>query len=113
MNMLIRWFTTALAIFLLTYLWDGIKVDSFTTALIAALVLGLMNAIVRPVLVLLTLPLTVLSIGLFLLVINGTLLYLVAYLIHGFDIDGFVNAVIASIAIWAVGLLLNVFFKRD
>jgi putative membrane protein len=88
----------------------SISVDSFTTALVAALVLGLMNTIVRPVLVLLTLPVTLLTLGLFILVINGLLFWLVGSFIEGFVVGGFwaglLGAVVYSLISWAMSALV-------
>ncbi len=113
MNFIARWISTAFAIILLTYLWKGIEVDSLTTALLAAGLLGLSNAIVRPVIVVLTLPISVVTLGTFLFVINGALLYAVAYFIDGFVIHGFFNAVIASFSIWLIGFVIQLVLRSD
>jgi putative membrane protein len=86
-----------------------IWVDGFLAALVAAFLLGIVNTILRPILVLLTLPLTVLTLGLFLLVINGLMLWLVAALIKGFYVNGFWGAVLGSILISIVSWLLSRF----
>ena len=82
---------------LLPYVLPAVQVKSFGTALLVALVLGLLNAIVRPVLVLLTLPITVLTLGLFLLVINGLMFWLVGRMLDGFEVAGFWWAVLAAV----------------
>ncbi len=107
MNMILRLILTTLAILLVTKVYSGIEVDSITTAVIAAVVLGLINTIVRPVIVFLTLPLTMLTLGLFLLIINALMLYLAAWLVNGFNVGGFWDALIASFIISVVVALLN------
>ncbi|MCY4544237.1 MAG: phage holin family protein [Gemmatimonadetes bacterium] len=107
MTMLLRLILTTLAILLVTNVYGGIQVDSVTTAVIAAVVLGLINMIVRPVIVLLTLPISMLTLGLFLLVINAGMLSLAAWLVNGFEVGGFWDALIASFIISVVVALLN------
>ena len=110
MRLLIVWLINAAALFALPYLMSSIKVDSPVTALIAALVLGLINTFIRPVLVLLTLPATLLTLGLFIFVINGLLFWFVASFIEGFRVAGFWSAVLGailySIISWALSALL-------
>jgi putative membrane protein len=96
-----------------THLLEGIAVDSFKTAMIAALGLGLANAVIRPILVMLTLPLTILTLGLFLLVLNGAMLYLVAYLVEGFQIRSFFDAVIAAVVIWIISFVMEMIVNRE
>ena len=105
--MLLRLILTTLAILLVTNVYSGIQVDSVTTAVIAAIVLGLINTIVRPFIVLLTLPISMLTLGLFLLVVNACMLSLAAWLVNGFDVGGFWDALIASFIISVVVALLN------
>ena len=110
MRLLIVWIINALSLLALPYLFDSIRVDGFYTALIVALVLGLINAVVRPVLILLTLPLTIVTIGLFIFVINGLLFWFVASFVKGFVVAGFWPAVFGAIAYslisWACSVLL-------
>jgi len=96
-SLLARWIVNAGALLLVAYLYPGVHVGDFLTALIAALVLGLVNAIIRPILVLLTLPVTLLTLGLFLFVINALLFWMVAELVQGFTVSGFGAALIGSI----------------
>ena len=105
--MLLRMILTTLAILLVTNIYSGIQADSITTAVIAAVVLALINTIVRPVVVLLTLPISMLTLGLFLLVINAGMLSMAAWLVNGFDVGGFWDALIASFIIAVVVALLN------
>ena len=107
MNMVLRLILTTLAILVVTNVYGGVEVDSITTAVIAAVILGLINTIVRPVIMFLTLPLTMLTLGLFLLIINAGMLYLAAWLVNGFNVGGFWDALIASFIISVVVALLN------
>jgi putative membrane protein len=104
MRLLVVWLINALALLALPYLFATIRVDSFYTAMIVALVLGLVNAVVRPVLVLLTLPVTILTLGLFIFVINGLLFWFVASFVEGFSVAGFwpalFGAVVYSVISW-------------
>ncbi len=108
--LLVTWLINALALLAVPYLLHSVQVDSFGTALIAALVLGFVNTLVRPILVLLTLPVTLLTLGLFILVINGLMFWVVAQLVSGFHVGGFWSAVggavLYSIVSWALSTLL-------
>jgi len=110
MRLLLTWLINAAALMALPYLMHSVVVDNFTTALVAALVLGLVNTVIRPVLVVLTLPVTFLSLGLFILVINALLFWLVAHLVGGFHVAGFLSAFLAailySVISWALSTLL-------
>lgn len=110
MRLLIVWIINALSLLALPYLFDSIRVNGFYTALIVALVLGLINAVIRPVLVLLTLPLTIVTIGLFIFVINGLLFWFVASFVKGFVVAGFwpavFGAIVYSLISWAATALL-------
>ena len=112
MNLLILWLINTVSLIAVAYVMPSIRVSSFTTALIAALVLGLVNAIVRPVLVLLTLPVTLLTLGLFIFVLNGLLFWFVGSVVQGFEVQGFwsgvFGAIIYSLISWLLsGLLLK------
>ena len=110
MRLLISWIINALALFALPYIFESIRVDSFYTALITALVLGLVNALIRPVLILLTLPINILMLGLFTFVINGLLFWFVASFVKGFFVAGFWpavwGAIVYSIISWALSALI-------
>lgn len=99
MYLLARWLITALALLAAAYLVPGIEVSGFYIALIVALVLGLVNAVIRPVLLLLTLPINILTLGLFTLVINGLLFWFVASFIQGFSVSGFWSAVVGALVV--------------
>ena len=110
MTLLLSWLVNTVALIAVAYLMPSIKVDTFVTALIAALVLGLVNAIIRPVLVLLTLPVTLLTLGLFIFVINGLLFWAVGSFVKGFVVDGFwagfLGAIVYSLISWLLSALL-------
>ena len=107
MRILLVWFINTLALIAVAYLVPSISVSSFTTALVAALVLGLINAVIRPVLILLTLPATILTLGLFILVINALLFWFVGSFIEGFEVRGFWAGFIGSILFSLVSWLLS------
>ena len=110
MRMLLHWLANALALLALPYLFTTIKVDSFMTALIVALVLGLINTLIRPLLVLLTLPVTILTLGLFIFVINGLLFWAVGSFVPGFHVAGFwagvFGAIVYSVISWLLSALI-------
>ena len=101
------WLINALALVAVAYLMPSIQVSSFGAALVAALVLGLVNAVVRPVLVLLTLPVTILTLGLFIFVLNGLLFWMVASWLEGFHVAGFWAGVLGAIVFSLVSWLLS------
>jgi putative membrane protein len=107
MKMLLRWIITAATLLLATNLVMGFEVRNFYIALIAALVLGLLNAIVRPVLLLLTLPVNILTLGLFTFVINGLLIWFMSSFVKGVEVAGFLPALCVALILWAVGILTN------
>ncbi len=108
MPFLIRMGANAIAILLIAYLLPSVmSADGPMAALAAAVVLGLVNAIIRPLLVLLTLPVTVVTLGIFLLVINGLLLWLVSAIVPGLHVNGFLGAVAGSVLISAISWVLT------
>ena len=104
---LLTWLVTAIALLITAHIVSGFAVKSFTAALIAAIVLGLVNAIVRPIFVFLTLPLTIVTLGLFLLVVNAIMLLLVSYVTPGFVITSFISALLGSIVLTIVASILD------
>ncbi len=112
MKLLLRWVLSAGALILLSYYLPGIKVESFYTALIAALVLGLVNAVIRPIIVVLTLPVNVLTLGLFGLVINALMLLLTTTVVKGFYIENFAAAFWGSLAMSVLGWLIHMLIKE-
>ena len=112
MKLILRWLLLAAALLLVAYLYPGVTVTSFTAAMIAALVLGLLNTIVRPLLVMLTLPVTLLTLGLFLFVINAMMFWAAAGVIDGFAVNGFVAALIGSLIYSLCGMVIDVAVER-
>ncbi len=112
MFVIFRWVINALALLAVTQILVGFDVNSFYIALIVALILGLINAIIRPILIILTLPITVLTLGLFTFVINAGLLWFVSTFVQGFEIEGFWTALAASIILWAISFLTNELIKQ-
>ena len=108
MNILINWLISALVILASAYLLPGIHVENFLTALVLALVLGILNAVVKPILLVLTLPINILTLGLFTLVINALLIMLATFIVPGFSVDTFWWAILFSIFI----SLFNIFLAR-
>ena len=115
-GLLVAWLLSGAVVWATAELLPGMHVRGFGSALVVALVLGFLNAIVRPVLVVLTLPITVVTLGLFLIVVNAAVLGLAAWLLPGFAIAGFGTAVIATVVLtifaWAVNALLDRFEGR-
>ncbi len=101
----------AMGLWLATLLVHGLVIDDALTLLLAAVLLGLCNAVVKPVLIILTLPATVLSLGLFLLVINGAVLALVAWMLPGFSISGFGAAVLGALVVSITGIIGSLLFS--
>ncbi|HSA71303.1 MAG TPA: phage holin family protein [Burkholderiales bacterium] len=110
LRLLLVWLINAVALIAVAYLMPSISVSGFGAALVAALVLGLVNAVVRPVLVLLTLPVTILTLGLFIFVLNGFLFWMVASWLEGFNVGGFwagvLGAIVFSLVSWALSALV-------
>ncbi len=112
MKLLARWLLLACALVLLTQ-WDiGLSVRSFGAALVAAFVIGLLNAVVRPLLVILTLPVTVMTLGLFLFVINALTFQMASGLLEGFQVSGFGGALLGSILYSIWGLVIDLALER-
>lgn len=110
MRLLLLWILNAVALLAVTWLLPSIHIESFWTALLAALVLGFINTLVRPVLALLTLPITVITLGIFYLVLNGLLFWLASALIPGFAVSGFLSALLGAllygVIAWALAALI-------
>lgn len=107
MRLLLVWIINALSLLALPYLFDSIRVDSFYTAMIVAVVLGLVNAFIRPLVILLTLPATILTLGLFIFVINGLMFWFVGTFIKGFTVGGFWPALFGAIAYSVISWLCS------
>jgi len=109
---LIRWLVTGLAIVLTSYLLQGVTFESSLTLVIAALVLGFLNSIVKPVLIVLTLPITVMTLGIFLLFVNAVTLWLTVKIVPGFEVHG-TSYVWAALLITIFSWLINMFVKKE
>jgi putative membrane protein len=113
MKMLGRWLLTSLTILAVPYLVSGVHVEGFGTALVAAILLGILNVTVKPVLILFTLPFTLVTLGLFLLVVNALVFQLLGALLPGLHVDSFGSAFLAALVVSAVSWLLQVTVKRE
>ena len=113
MSLIIRWVLNTLALFLVVTIVPGFSYRDWLTLAIAAAVLGLLNAIIRPILFVLTLPLTVVTLGLFLLILNAIMLELTAWLVPGFDIRGFGWAIVGALVLSIVSLVTGRIGKSE
>ncbi len=113
MRFLLQWVVSGVAIIIAAYLLPGVAVEGFFAALVTALVLGLINAILRPILILLTLPLNILTLGLFTLVINALLIMLAATIIPGFAVAGFWWALLFGVVLAVVNFALSPLLKAE
>lgn len=113
MTIILRLLFNALGLILIAEFVPGITVDGFYAALIAALVLGLLNIIIRPILLILTLPITIVTLGLFALVINGALFLFAASFIEGFTVSSFWSALLGSVMMSVISTLGNRWIKRE
>jgi putative membrane protein len=107
MRLILKWLLSALALLAVTYIYSGVQVSNFTSALIAAAVIGLLNMIVRPVLVVLTLPVTIVTLGLFLFIINALLFWAASGLLQGFYVSGCGAALFGSLISSLLGLVIE------
>jgi putative membrane protein len=112
MKIIVRWLLLAAALLLVAYLYPGVAVTSFGSAMIAAFVIGVFNTLLRPVLVLLTLPVTLLTLGLFLFVINALMFWAAARVLDGFGVAGFAAALIGSLIYSLIGMVIDVAMER-
>lgn len=110
--MLRKWLLSTLAVILLAYLLPGIHVLTFWVALLVALVLGVLNTVVRPILQILTIPVTIFTLGLSLLLINVLMVYLTVFIVDGFHVDNFLWALAFSIGLSVVSSILNFLFGK-
>lgn len=107
MKLITRWLLLAAALLFVAYVYDGVTVNSFPAALIAAFVIGLLNTVVKPILVILTLPVTIITVGLFLFVINALMFWGAASILDGFNVTGFKAALIGSVIYSVLSYLIN------
>lgn len=111
MRIILNWFIQAVAIIIVAYLLPGVTVASFWTALILAVVLGAINTFIKPVIILLTLPLTIITLGLFVLVINALLIMLAGVIVPGFAVSSFLSALLFAIILSIISSVLHQFGK--
>jgi putative membrane protein len=107
MKLLLKWLLSAASLLFVAYVYSGVEVQSFTSALIAAFVIGLFNVGLRPVLVVLTLPVTIVTVGLFLFVINALMFWAAASVLDGFHVNGFGAALLGSLIYSLLGVLIE------
>ena len=112
MKLIVRWLLLAAALLLVAYLYPGVTVSSFGSAMLAAFVLGLFNTLLRPILVVLTLPVTLITLGLFLFVINALIFYFAASVLDGFQVSGFGAALIGSLLYSLCGIVIDAAMER-
>ena len=107
MKLIVKWLLSAVALLAVAHLYSGVQVRDFTSALIAAFAIGLLNTILRPVLVVLTFPVTLVTLGLFLFVINALMFWAASGLLSGFQVTGFVAAMIGSLIYSLIGVVIE------
>ena len=112
MYLIFRWILNALALLAIAYIVPGFGIEGFYAALIGALILGLVNALIRPIVLVLTLPVNIMTLGLFTFVVNALMVWLVSTIVKGFNVEGFVPALLAALLLWAVSLLTNKLIKE-
>jgi putative membrane protein len=112
-SFLVRWFINTISLFAVVNIVPGIYTSRWTSMVIAALVLGLLNAFLRPLILLLTLPVNLATLGLFTLVVNACLFYLASYLVKGFLISGFWNAFVGALVFSIISFMLSMLIKTD
>ena len=112
MKLLAKWLLSAATLLFVAYVYSGVEVRSFTAALIAAFVIGLLNTVVRPILVVLTLPVTVVTLGLFLFVINALMFWAASAMLDGFVVHGFLAALLGSLIYSLLGIVIESALER-
>nr|WP_295774141.1 phage holin family protein [Rhodoferax sp.] len=112
MKLIAKWLLSAASLLAVAYLYSGVQIQGFSAALIAALVIGLLNSVLRPILVILTLPVTVVTLGLFLFVINALMFWAAASLLAGFNVSGFAAALIGSLIYTVLGIVIDSALQR-
>ena len=112
LKLILKWLLSAAALLGVTYIYSGVNVASFGTAMVAALVIGLLNMLVRPILVVLTIPVTLITLGLFLFVINALMFWAASGLIGGFQVNGFWAALLGSLIYSALGVVIDALLEK-
>ncbi len=113
MKIILHWFLRAVAVLITAYLLPGVILESFFVALVVAVVLGFFNTILRPILVVLTLPINILTLGLFTFVINAVLVLLASNVVPGFHVSGFLTALLFSVILSVISGVLNIFEPKE
>jgi putative membrane protein len=112
-NLIIRFFINAVALWFASVVFSGFYFDTTSTLLISAIVFGILNAVIKPILLIFTLPINVLTLGLFTIIINAIILELASYWVDGFHLNGFITAVFSALIISLVSIVLNNFLGND
>ena len=112
LKLIAKWLLSASALLFVAYIYGGVQVRGFGSAMLAALVIGLLNIVVRPVLVVLTLPVTMLTLGLFLFVINALVFWAAAAVLQGLVVQGFLAALVGSLIYTAIGIVIDSALER-
>jgi putative membrane protein len=112
MKLIAKWLLSATALLAVAYLYSGVQIQSYSSALIAALVIGLLNSVLRPILVVLTFPVTVVTLGLFLFVINALMFWAAASLLGGFNVSGFAAALVGSLIYSVLSIVIDSALQR-
>ena len=112
MKLIAKWLLSAVSLLAVAYLYSGVQIQGFSAALIAALIIGLLNSVLRPILVILTLPVTVVTLGLFLFVINALMFWAAASLLAGFNVSGFGAALVGSLIYSVLGIVIDSALQR-
>ena len=113
LKLILKWLLSAAALLGVAYIYSGVAVASFGTAMVAALIIGLMNMLVRPILVVLTIPVTLLTLGLFLFVINALMFWAASGLVSGFEVNGFWAALLGSLIYSALGVVIDAVLEKS
>ena len=113
LKLILKWLLSAAALLGVAYIYGGVAVASFGTAMVAALIIGLMNMLVRPILVVLTIPVTLLTLGLFLFVINALMFWAASGLVSGFQVNGFWAALLGSLIYSALGVVIDAVLEKS
>ena len=113
MKLVLKWLLSAAALLAVAHLYGGVQVTTFSAAMVAALVIGLLNTFVRPILVLLTLPVTLVTLGLFLFVINALMFWAASGLVSGFQVNGFGAALLGSLIYSALGVVIDAVLEKS
>jgi len=107
LNLIVRWILLALALMLIAWIVPGIAVTNFFVALLAAVVIGFINVFIRPIVLFLSIPINIVTLGLFTFIVNALMLLLVSAIVPGFTIDGFLNAILGSLLLSVLSVLIN------